>query len=214
MEYEGLNVNCLSSGIAEMSNTLLITHLRNPVSRLNSEFWYKGPGSKVLSGNESTWMNWIAESKPLPNGDIPRFRDSHGNVYKNFNAGIYWPNYYVRILTAQCGEPCHASRSKRNSHHLDGCPAHSSSHPVSTIGRCQLELAKDVLRRRFDLVLITEDFGRTDVQAWLKHTLTEAIFPLPSSRKGVSFDPRELRESVRKTSVGKDDQGMDEVPFR
>jgi hypothetical protein len=42
MEYPGLNVKCIfgPNPILMLPKTVLITHFRNPLSRINSEYWY------------------------------------------------------------------------------------------------------------------------------------------------------------------------------
>jgi hypothetical protein len=42
MEYPGLNVQCIfgPNPILMLPKTVLITHFRNPLSRINSEYWY------------------------------------------------------------------------------------------------------------------------------------------------------------------------------
>jgi hypothetical protein len=84
MEYQSLNRACIlnrsdtSSPGAQFAAVLMspriitITHLREPISRLNSEFWFRGPGFRTGAANESLWRDWMSEMTPLPEGGAPR----------------------------------------------------------------------------------------------------------------------------------------------
>ena len=91
MEYQAFNIECLRPG-APLADALLITHFRKPIARINSEYWFKGPGSVALHANESLWADWIEATRPLPGGGAKRIKVKGGK----FNEGIYYDNYYTR----------------------------------------------------------------------------------------------------------------------
>jgi hypothetical protein len=81
-----------SDALLRVPSTLLVTHFREPIARLNSEYWFKGPGSKssklhVHVANESLWLSWMNMSRPQPAGVAPAFTEHHG---VNYNAGVYF----------------------------------------------------------------------------------------------------------------------------
>ncbi len=81
------------------------------------------------------------------------------------NSGIYFDNYYVRLLSASCGE-CKLGADAN----AKGCAAHTPARPFRYMNRTDLDRAKLVLDR-FDIVLITEQFSRNDVNNWLKQKI-------------------------------------------
>lgn len=102
-EYGALNWHCVLGGpsaLLRTPTTLLVTHFREPISRLNSEYWFKGPGDKLGVANESLWRNWMNETRPGVGGAAPAFTVGHGS---NYNAGLYFDNYFTRMLSAECG---------------------------------------------------------------------------------------------------------------
>ena len=103
-EYGALNWHCVlgggSSALLRTPTTLLVTHFREPISRINSEYWFKGPGDQLDVANESLWKTWMNETRPGVGSVAPAFTRGHGT---NYNAGLYFDNYYVRMLSAECG---------------------------------------------------------------------------------------------------------------
>jgi len=68
MEYEAMNVQCVfgqGALLARSNGVIKIAHFREPLSRINSEFWFKGPGKAYNTGNESVWKAWLSESAYL-----------------------------------------------------------------------------------------------------------------------------------------------------
>lgn len=57
-----MNANCRATFSDHQVFT--VTHLREPISRHNSEYWYTGPGSKLHASNHTTWLEWTR--RPLP----------------------------------------------------------------------------------------------------------------------------------------------------
>ena len=103
-EYGALNYHCIlgNNALLRKPSTLLVTHLREPISRLNSEYWFKGPGDKLGIATENAWRGWMNMSRPRGPGLLPSFLSDHGSAY---NAGVYFDNYYIRMMSAECGGP-------------------------------------------------------------------------------------------------------------
>jgi len=177
MEYSSLNLGCLFGSAPLLTKpygtVFLVTHLREPLSRINSEYWFAGPGKTLGVANESLWADWIASSRPLPGGGALRIQ----SLGAGFNAGIYFDNYYTRMLTGVCGD-C-AVGKKLNPvtgfGPVTGCSSHTKAFPFVNVTKEKLRTAVDILENYFDAVLILEWFRRPSLNAWLQATLERQI---------------------------------------
>jgi len=98
-EFMSFNLQCLQEPLVR-SRVLLVTHLREPLSRLNSEFYYVGPGSErggSHPSNTATWMAWLDESSS---------RKANNTFESLIRGGLYLDNMYVRALTGDCSQKC------------------------------------------------------------------------------------------------------------
>ena len=131
MEYTGFNVPCAlgPDAIITEADYFAVTHMREPISRQNSEYWYQGPGKIHHKASEEMWFDWINASRPRADGTPP---PGFHAVALNFNEGIYFSNYYTRILTTDCG-PCKRSSSKKTDNKLGGCSAFGPKYPYRSI---------------------------------------------------------------------------------
>jgi hypothetical protein len=102
-EFLSFNTKCiLEPNFSQFIKTkvLLITHLRDPISRLNSEFYYVGPGSErqgLKPSNDLTWSLWLNESKQ---------RKLNNTFESLIRGGLYLDNIYVRALSGSCDSQC------------------------------------------------------------------------------------------------------------
>jgi len=207
VEYNAINTNCfLGHGSVSMRSTFFITHLRNPISRINSEFWFSGPGSKHHSINESHWRAWIQESKPGPDGTILKFR---GMLRSKFYASTYHDNYYVRLLSNDCGECTKRfDGTAGNGNSVDGCSVSESKHlHESPIQPSKLIIAKQLLDS-FYLVLITEWFKEPALKALLVRKLEVALNIAPQSLLARRLESM-LPLNVKRITVNKHSSGGD-----
>jgi len=111
-EFLSFNTKCiLEPNFSQFIKTkvLLITHLRDPISRLNSEFYYVGPGSErqgLKPSNDLTWSLWLNESKQ---------RKLNNTFESLIRGGLYLDNIYVRALSGSCDSQCVPSAVDSNS---------------------------------------------------------------------------------------------------
>ena len=78
--------------------------LREPIARHNSEFWFAGPGKDNKKADAASWREWMAAT----NSHVQSFS------FIAFREGLYFDNYYVRMLSATgCLAPsrCRAARA-------------------------------------------------------------------------------------------------------
>jgi len=217
VEYDAVNANCFighGSGLLKVSDAFLITHLRHPISRINSEFWFSGPGSKHRFVNDSHWRAWIEESKPRPDGIISKFR---GMSRSKFYASTYHDNYYVRLFSNHCGECTKRfDGTSFGNTSVDGCSVRQSKHRYGgPLQHSDLDIAKEVLDR-FDLVLITEWFKDPALKVLLVRRLEAALNVEPQSllaRRLESILPLNLkRVTATKHTPGGGDDGYRLAP--
>jgi hypothetical protein len=98
-EFLSFNSRCLRNPLVA-HRVLLVTHLREPLGRLNSEFYYVGPGSErggSRNSTEGTWADWL---------DNTVLRKSQNTFEGLIRGGLYLDNIYVRALTGDCGTAC------------------------------------------------------------------------------------------------------------
>jgi hypothetical protein len=202
MEYEGFNANCVLGDqpfLSKQKGAFLVTHFREPVSRQNSEYWFKGPGSKHKLANESLWGDWMDEGRPLPKLGTRRFNGQKGAKY---NAGMYFDNYFTRMLSKRCGQcglgpggKIKSRVSAKGRGAVQGCSANTDAWPFSAVGRADLEVAKNVLAR-FDMILLMEWFEVPEVNGWLRKTVARSL------DLDHSLTPASILRDVEKLSLG------------
>ena len=89
--------------LAPRAKVLSVTHLREPVSRHNSEFWYQGPGrtrtrtgdkgdARIRGDSEALWRGWMSDG----------YVWDKSSMGAGFNAGHYFSNYFTREYTNRC----------------------------------------------------------------------------------------------------------------
>ena len=90
--------------LAPRAKVLSVTHLREPISRHNSEFWYQGPGrlsrrraahdradaTSTMPGDsrdsEALWRGWMSDG----------YVWEKSSMGAGFNSGHYFSNYFTR----------------------------------------------------------------------------------------------------------------------
>jgi hypothetical protein len=123
------------------------------------------------------WREWMAATAPSIAGLVGR----KANRVARYNEGLYVDNYYVRILTGQCG-PCrpdletvvdektgvYSRVPTSDPFGMQGCPAAADNvaYAAPLKDRLYLEMAKRQLLR-FDMVLITESETKPREEAQL-----------------------------------------------
>ena len=171
-----------ASCIGMRADTYFVTAVREPVSRIVSEFDYAGGGAglKVTGMSpekyEKVWRSWI--------------NSKHGAQAKGFERGRYFDNMYVREFSGRCMPPgseaavlkmppCHYGQAFQG-----GCRPGSGG--VLDVGEADLELALAVIAN-FDLVLVLENLGNANYQRYVHDLLNlPANFPnsFPHSNSG------------------------------
>ena len=171
MEYQALNDACVFGLNAMLApkRTLLITHFRKPVDRINSEYWYQGPGKTHRVSNSSLWWDWINSTNPA--------------VGTKFNAGIYFSNYYTRMLSANCTSTCEGM-SGFNS--VKGCSANSRLQPFRQMYLDDLNRAIRVLSK-FQIIIILEYLSKPETLPWLRETLQIEVGLAPQDLGDLRF---------------------------
>lgn len=113
-EFLAFNVKCIKEPTFSQlirPSVILVTHLRDPISRLNSEFYYVGPGSErrgYQPSNDETWNRWINDSR----------EKKLNNTFESIiRGGLYLDHIYVRGLTGMCGGSCTKMDKKDASSH-------------------------------------------------------------------------------------------------
>ena len=133
-----------------LSRILFVTHLREPLARQKSEFYYVGPGSKRAAqkrggparNTDAEWFTWISE------GTRAHEQGNHSCV---IHGSQYLDNVMVRALGADCG----SCRFAKAPPHLRGCQLcgrHGRPPQLERVGTLQLQRATNVLEA-FDLVI-------------------------------------------------------------
>jgi hypothetical protein len=162
-EQGRFNVACLAPVFA--SRALYITNLREPLSRIRSEFFFQGPGGKHRGEQPNTdgvWLPWMADAK-----NRSRLGGNHSCV---FHGGILMDNMYIRALTGkseshralknESDDDCGSCRQneKGNFRGCLVCGRGGRSPRIKPITPIDLKLAMHVLEQ-FDLVVILELLG-------------------------------------------------------
>ena len=140
-------------------HAVLVTALREPLSRILSEFNYAGPGKKLNFNVEeelvSAWKEWIS--------------DRYNPKRKAVQRGRYIDNFYTRSLIGDCGSPHkevpahdHVPFSGRGKDRpfRGGCFLDTGKLTIA-----DLQLAKEVLRS-FNIVFVTERLNEDRVLDW------------------------------------------------
>lgn len=146
-EQTRFNIPCFSHPFAR--HVLFITHLREPMSRIKSEFYYMGPGGKHSNYQlniDSVWNQWIKESHI-------RLYEEGGNHSGMIHGGTLIDNLYIRALTGNCGK-CIINEKG----HIGGCTLtgrHGKLPRLKSINKLDYLNAQSVLEK-FDIVIIIE----------------------------------------------------------
>jgi hypothetical protein len=120
------------------ANVFRVTHLREPIARHNSEFWFAGPGKDNKKADAASWREWMAAT----NSHVQSFS------FIAFREGLYFDNYYVRMLSAtDCGPcaqplPCRTGNVKYNQTSpppLDFCPVMCAAKSERAAGRHKMD---------------------------------------------------------------------------
>ena len=108
------------------------------------------------------------------------------SLHPDFNEGIYFDNYYTRLLTGSCGDcgfgsggirrpEVEGDKATARPSKLKGCTVHTKKYPFKAVTHRELSLASAVLAR-FDVVLIMELFYHADLNLWLRFRLSQLLF--------------------------------------
>ena len=120
------------------TNVFRVTHLREPIARHNSEFWFAGPGKDNKKADVASWREWMTAT----NSHVQTFS------FIAFREGLYFDNYYVRMLSAtDCGPcsqplPCRTGNVKYNLTSpppLDFCPVMCAAKSERAAGRHKMD---------------------------------------------------------------------------
>lgn len=186
IEYASLNSACAIKSSASSPAIVLVTHFREPLARLYSEFWYRGPGFWTGESNKALWKAWLAEGGAAWNPCTLYSSTSRTSMWndeahrkscamhelqrrsKLHGEGVYFANYQLRLLASACdGGQC----SGRLSSEPDcSCPADRGRR----LGAADLAQAKEVLSR-FSWILIVEEFSSPTLNLYLQLQLEERL---------------------------------------
>eukprot|EP00613_Pedinella_sp_CCMP2098_P070686 CAMPEP_0171933864 /NCGR_PEP_ID=MMETSP0993-20121228/31523_1 /TAXON_ID=483369 /ORGANISM="non described non described, Strain CCMP2098" /LENGTH=381 /DNA_ID=CAMNT_0012574439 /DNA_START=32 /DNA_END=1177 /DNA_ORIENTATION=+ len=151
------------------SSVFTITHLREPVSWREAEYWHAGLGSKLViprQGERATsknstamWAAWMAEGDrqwmPKQCGGVLPIEGYRGKLHEGF--GFYQSNFLIRNLLAECG--CQDPFTNRG---MGNCKAGNTKLPrngkAPIINQSDVARAKLVLGK-FDLVIPVERYN-------------------------------------------------------
>lgn len=160
-EWGAFPVSCLVD--PNETPAVLITSIRDPISRYISEFNYTGPGSSSIkikdSDRESVWKDWIDQGYDTRSTGIQK--------------GKYIDNFYIRSLIGDSHTeskkqyrkdrpPFFGSLKSGQQPFGGGCPI-----PKYSLNREHLQLAKQVISS-FDIIFITEHLNKLKVNKVLK----------------------------------------------
>ena len=171
-EFMVLNSACLRDS-SLFGRVLFITHLREPISRLHSEFHNVGPGS-VVNGRHSiadvsAWEEWMRFSEHLMD---------EGRFESLIRGGLYMNNLFARAMSGNCSATCltensYTKRETRAVKHLPGCRLCRKKQCGDGVKGFRRELSTDDLAvamenlERFDLVITLEHLSSPVFQRWL-----------------------------------------------
>lgn len=187
MEYMSFHVQCFMNvstwtrySSFSSRRILLATHLREPISRQVSEFWYRGAGFWLGRGTAHEWGLWLANGgadwDPCYYTEKVEASKDHKLACKTYREqkklmrygeGVYFANYYTRMLSGACNSTCtDALRSE---------PANTCSANRSRIFTVEdMEKAKQVLRM-FDWVIITEHFVKENTRLAMQRDMEKRL---------------------------------------
>jgi hypothetical protein len=182
-EWGAFPAGCLSDPYEPPA--VLVTAIREPLSRLLSEFNYAGPGSKMKTYTHdkivTAWHNWMLHQSSNYNYGILR--------------GCYLNNFYTRSLLGTCHIRHSEIPSVDYSPFYGNCPENiqifGGGCPIEyrELTTADLELAKQVLQS-FDLVFITERLSDAEVTDWAC-----SVFGVQRAKIG-NFEMRNQTKSV------------------
>ena len=170
VEVETTEFRCFPGACGPREDVFLLSHLREPVSRLVSEFWWRhGPGREYGASNATLWRAWIAEGE---------------SANSSWPIGKYSSDTYVKMLTGTCacsfssqGRECLKRRERQGGDevcsafvpNLCDCPPRKA-----TTTAADLATARETVLSRFDAVVILEDFADPLISEWLASLLLRA----------------------------------------
>lgn len=137
-ERRPFNTACMPA----LAKVVSVTHLRHPVARARSDYWYVGPGAHT--GNETwpLWRSWMSRG-----------------VQCDFRAGHYYDNYYTRRLLGSCGR-CETTRPRLDPELPEfaafGCIHDNDCAAKRKLTRQHLDDAGRILAS-FDVVYVVEE---------------------------------------------------------
>jgi hypothetical protein len=165
-EQARFNIPCLYHPSA--SRVLFVTHLREPISRIKSEFYYMGPGGKrahYQPNIEPVWKDWIEDSHN-------KLYEVGGNHSGWIHGGTLIDNLLIRALSANCGKCVVNTKGHMNGCEL--CGRHGRLPRLQPVTNTDYDEANKVLEK-FDIVIVVEylkDESYVEMLALLSHAPT------------------------------------------
>ena len=145
-EMRPLNLLCLPA--ISRPEVISLAHIRHPVDRGRSEYWYSGPGKVTGRDGVDLWTAWL---------------DNGGSPHCRFNAGVGASNYFARRFLGRCGRcgTVHDLRPDDGDPHelvAYGCPAETDVTQCAENRHLDSTDASRALRalRSFDVVYVVE----------------------------------------------------------
>ena len=150
-EMRPFNLACLP--LLAQPQVVSLAHLRHPVDRARSEYWYSGPGKHTGKETLSLWANWLDRG--------------HQGTACRFNAGEQVDNYFARRFIGRCGSKCPSPLEDDLSSSLEkdptelvayGCQAEKNTHVCAEKRSLDFFDGVRALRamRSFDVVYVVE----------------------------------------------------------
>lgn len=92
VQYGKNEFECLPSRCALPSETFTMTHFRDPLTRVVSEYWWhKGPGVTYNASTAGLWRQWI---------------DDSSSIFSDRPIAHYQSDPYVKHLSGKCDRGC------------------------------------------------------------------------------------------------------------
>lgn len=161
------------------SSVFTITHLREPISWRQAEFWYAGLGSDLVKpainsaesatekNSTAMWAAWMAEGdpkwKPQACGSLPPVVGYPGKLHTGF--GFYQSNFLVRNLLGECGCVSPYAEGLGNCGRV-GTTKLPEKGRAPDLSRADFERAQQVLAS-FDLVIPVERYSHPVVPYYI-----------------------------------------------
>ena len=111
-------------GLALRARPRLVTHLREPLGRVVSEFYFVGgPGGKIRApapeALDGLWARWTG-ARAFAGAVVPGARINPWWGAPGLATTPFVPDYFVRMLTGRCGE-CRVQPGPRDRRGVLGC---------------------------------------------------------------------------------------------